>query len=109
MDTRIKRDFCFRDWRNLSAVFEMSKIGPRPLLDILIQNWGGGRFEQVLYIYRYTIQLQFRQIPMTAVAVEYRPAMDSCMVGKVSRRLNRCCALMVPDFSDPGKYPEDYE
>ena len=30
---------------------------------------------------------------MTAVAVEYRPAMDSCMVGS---RLNRTCALTVP-------------
>ena len=59
MDTRIKRDFCFRDWRNLSAVFEMSKIGPRPLLDILIQNWGGVVLNK-FYIYRYTIQLQFR-------------------------------------------------
>ena len=68
MDTRTKRDFCFRDWRNLSAVFEMSKIGPRPLLDIMIQNWGGVVLNK-FYIYRYTIQLQFRQIPMTAVAV----------------------------------------
>ena len=40
---------------------------------------------------------------MTAVAVEYRPAMNSCMVGI---RLNMTCTLMVPDFSDPGKYPE---
>ena len=41
---------------------------------------------------------------MTAVAVEqYRPAMDSCMVGI---RMYRTCALMVPDFSDPGEYPE---
>ena len=87
MDTRIKIDFCFRDWRNLSAVFEMSKIGPRPLLDILIQNWGGVVLNK-FYIYRYTIQLQFRQIPMTAVAVECRPAMGSCMVGK---RLERGC------------------
>ena len=80
MDTRTKRDFCFRDWRNLSAVFEMSKIGPRPLLDIMIQNWGGVVLNK-FYIYRYTIQLQFRQIPMTAVAVQYRPAMDSCKLG----------------------------
>ena len=41
---------------------------------------------------------------MTAVAVECRPAMGSCMVGK---RLYRTCALTVPDFSDPGKYPEE--
>ena len=40
---------------------------------------------------------------MTAVAVEYRPAMDSCMVGS---RLYRTCALPAPDFSDPGEYPE---
>ena len=56
MDTRIKRDFCFRDWRNLSAVFEMSKIGPRPLLDILIQKWGGVVLNR-FYIYRYTITI----------------------------------------------------
>ena len=42
---------------------------------------------------------------MTAVAVEYRPAMGSCMVGI---RLNRTCALMVPDFSDTAEYPEVY-
>ena len=35
---------------------------------------------------------------MTAVAVEYRPAMDSCMVGI---RLCRLGALTVPDLSDP--------
>jgi len=40
---------------------------------------------------------------MTAVAVEYRPAMDSCMVGKW---LNRLGAVTAPDFSDPGEYPE---
>ena len=43
---------------------------------------------------------------MTAVAVEYRPAMDSCMVGI---RLCTTCALTafrVPDPSDPGEYPE---
>jgi len=41
---------------------------------------------------------------MTAVAVEqYRPAMDSCMVGM---RLHRTCALTAPDSSDPGEYPE---
>ena len=34
---------------------------------------------------------------MTAVAVEYRPAMDSCMVGT---RLCRTCALTAPDSSD---------
>ena len=40
---------------------------------------------------------------MTAVAVQYRPAMDSCMVGIrlvrgciVGKRLNKTCALMVP-------------
>ena len=43
---------------------------------------------------------------MTAVAVEqYRPAMDSCMVGT---RLYRTCALTAPDSSDPGEYPEEY-
>ena len=42
---------------------------------------------------------------MTAVAVEYRPAMDSCMVGM---RLCRTCALTAPDSSDPGEYPEEY-
>ena len=37
---------------------------------------------------------------MTAVAVQqYRPAMDSCMVGT---RLYRTCALTAPDSSDPG-------
>ena len=44
---------------------------------------------------------------MTAVAVQqYRPAMDSCMVGI---RLYRTCALTVPDSNDPGEYPEEYE
>ena len=48
------------------------------------------------------IDIQFRQIPMTAVAVEqYRPAMDSCMVGM---RLYRICALTAPDSSHPGEY-----
>ena len=43
---------------------------------------------------------------MTAVALEqYRPAMDSCMVGM---RLCRLDALTAPDSSDPGKYPEEY-
>ena len=42
---------------------------------------------------------------MTAVAVEYWPAMDSCMVGM---RLCRTCALTAPDSSDPGEYPEEY-
>ena len=42
---------------------------------------------------------------MTAVAVEHRPAMDSCMVGI---RLCRTCALAAPDSSDPGEYPEEY-
>ena len=43
---------------------------------------------------------------MTAVAVkQYRPAMDSCMVGM---RLYRTCALTAPDSSDPGEYPEEY-
>ena len=57
----------------------------------------------MFYIY---IDIQFRQIPMTAVAVEqYRPAMDSCMVGM---RLHRTCALTAPDSSDPGEYPEEY-
>ena len=36
------------------------------------------------------IDIQFRQIPMTAVAVEqHRPAMDSCMVGMQLCRLAR--------------------
>jgi len=44
---------------------------------------------------------------MTAVAVEqYRPAMDSCMVGM--RLLYRTCAFTAPDSSDPGEYPEEY-
>ena len=43
---------------------------------------------------------------MTAVAVQqYRPAMDSCMVGM---RLCRLGALTAPDSSDPGEYPEEY-
>ena len=42
---------------------------------------------------------------MTAVAVEYRPAMDSCVVGM---RLYKTCALTAPDSSDPGEYPEEY-
>ena len=43
---------------------------------------------------------------MTAVAVEHRPAMDSCMVGI---RLCRTCALAAPDSSDPGECPEEYK
>ena len=53
----------------------------------------------VLYIYRYTIQLQFRQIPMTAVAVVHNGQLwiavrlvSGCIVG---RRLNKTCALTV--------------
>ena len=46
---------------------------------------------------------------MTAVAVQCRPAMDSCKLGIVSTRLYMTCALTVPDFSDPGKYPEEYK
>ena len=38
---------------------------------------------------------------MTAVAVEYRPAMDSCMDGI---RLYRTGTLAAPDSSDPGEY-----
>ena len=50
--------------------------------------------------------IQFRQIPVTAVAVEqYRPAMDSCMVGM---RLYRTCAPTAPDPSDPGEHPEEH-
>jgi len=67
MDARTKRDFCFGDWIILSGILERSKIGPRPLLEIMIQKWGGGRFE-LSFIY-IDIQLQFGQIPMTAVAV----------------------------------------
>ena len=48
---------------------------------------------------RIYIDIQFRQIPMTAVAVQqYRPAMDSCMNGI---RLYRLGALTAPDSSDP--------
>jgi len=50
---------------------------------------------------------------MTAVAVVHNGQLwiavwlvSGCIVG---RRLNKTCALTVPDFSDPGKYPEDYE
>ena len=54
----------------------------------------------------FYIDIQFRQIPMTAVAVEqYRPAMDSSMVGI---RLYRTCALTAPNPSDSGEYPEEY-
>ena len=75
----------------------MSKIGPRPLLDSLIRL-DDGCYE----LCRIYIDIQFRQIPMTAVAVEqYRPAMDSCMDGI---RLYRTCALAAPDSSDPGEY-----
>ena len=79
----------------------MSKIGPRPLLDLLIRL-DDGCYE----LGRIYIDIQFRQIPMTAVAVQqYRPAMDSCMNGM---RLYRTCALTAPDSSDPGEYPEEY-
>ena len=55
----------------------MSKIGPRPLLDSLIRL-DDGCYE----LYRIYIDIQFGQIPMTAVAVQqYRPAMNTCMVG----------------------------
>jgi len=75
----------------------MSKIGPRPLLDSLIRL-DDGCYE----LYRIYIDIQFGQIPMTAVAVQqYRPAMDSCMVGI---RLYRNGALTAPDSSDPGEY-----
>jgi len=43
---------------------------------------------------------------MTAVAVEYRPAMDSCKDGI---RFCRRGALTALDSSDPGKYPEEYK
>jgi len=77
----------------------MSKIGPRPLLDSLIRLDDGCYEPCFIYIY---IDIQFGQIPMTAVAVEqYRPAMDSCMNGI---RLYRTCALATPDSSDPGEY-----
>ena len=56
------------------------------------------RHEMPVYVYIY---IQFRQIPMTAVAVQqYRPAMDSCMNGL---RLYRIGALAAPDSSDPEK------
>ena len=72
----------------------MSKIGPRPLLESVLTTVA---MSLVVYIY---IDIQFRQIPMTAVAVEqYRPAMDSCMAGT---RLCRTCALTAPDSSDPA-------
>ena len=45
------------------------------------------RVSKLCFIY---IDIQFRQIPMTAVAVEqYRPAMDSCVVGIGLARLRR--------------------
>ena len=75
----------------------MSKIGPRPLLDTLIRLDDASYELGHIYIY-----IQFRQIPMTAVAVQqYRPAMDSCMNGI---RLYRIGALTAPDSSDPGEY-----
>jgi len=75
----------------------MSKIGPRPLLDLLIRL-DDGCYE----LSRIYIDIQFGQIPMTAVAVlQYRPAMDSCMNGI---RLYRIGALAAPDSSDPGEY-----
>jgi len=75
----------------------MSKIGPRPLLDTLIRL-DDGCYE----LSRIYIDIQFRQIPMTAVAVQqYRPAMDSCMNGI---RLYKLGALAAPDSSDPGEY-----
>jgi len=74
----------------------MSKIGPRPLLESVLTTVA---MSLVVYIY---IDIQFRQIPMTAVAVQqYRPAMDSCMSGM---RLYRISALATPDSSDPGEY-----
>jgi len=75
----------------------MSKIGPRPLLDLLIRL-DDGCYE----LCRIYIDIQFGQIPMTAVAVkQYRPAMDSCINGI---RLYRTGALTAPDSSDPGEY-----
>jgi len=47
---------------------------------IKCKHWANAHF-WFIYI-DIQLQLQFRQIPMTAVAVEYRPAMGSCMVGK---------------------------
>jgi len=74
----------------------MSKIGPRPLLDTLIRL-DDGCYE----LGRIYIDIQFGQIPMTAVAVQqYRPAMDSCMNGM---RLYTIGALAAPDSSDPGE------
>jgi len=64
--TRIKRVFCFGDWWILSAVSEMSKIGPRPLLDLLIRLDDGCYEPCPIHVY---IDIQFGQIPMTAVAV----------------------------------------
>ena len=78
-------------------LFRSSKSGPRPLLDSLIRL-DDGCYEPC-FIY---IDIQFGQIPVTAVAVQqYRPAMDSCMDGI---RLYRICALTAPDSSDPGEY-----
>ena len=52
-----------------------------------------------MYIYIY---IQFRQIPMRAVAVQqYRPAVDSCMNGMRPYRIG---ALAAPDSSDPEEY-----
>ena len=77
----------------------MSKIGPRPLLDSLIRLEVDDGCYEPCFIY---IDIQFGQIPMTAVAVQqYRPAMDSCMNGI---RLYRTCAPTAPDSSDPGEY-----
>ena len=81
--------FCFGAWWTLSAVSEMSKIGPRPLLDSLIRL-DDGCYE----LCRIYIDIQFGQIPMTAVAVQqYRPAMDSCMDGIRSYRLGALTAV----------------
>ena len=62
IDTRIKRDFCFRDWWTLSAVSEMSKIGPRPLLDSLIRLDDG--CYELCFIY---IDIQFGQWPYNSI------------------------------------------
>ena len=66
-----KRVFCFGDWWTLSTVSEMSKIGPRPLLDTKIRLDGGCYVLSCLgmkwpYMYIY---IQLDRIPMTAMYI----------------------------------------
>ena len=57
--------FCFGDWWTLSTVSEMSKIGPRPLLDTEIRLDDGCHVLSCLGMKWPYIQLD--RIPMTAV------------------------------------------